>query len=97
MSISASDALAESLQVLESEFDELEQEYRGDLQQQSILEDPESLSTLSEVNSDPDEPSLTLNKVTWLLEINPVALPLQLMTSGSVDSQVVSSLIASWT
>ena len=64
MSISASDALTESLLVLESEFNELEQEYRGDLQEQSILEDPESpgesLSALSEVDSEPDGPSSSL-------------------------------------
>ena len=41
MSSSASDALAETLLTLDGEFAELEQEYGADLQQQSILEDPE--------------------------------------------------------
>jgi hypothetical protein len=58
--------LEEALLILDEEFSELEQEYGGDLQQHSILEeDSEALTTLSEVGRDlgeyidQDEPSLS--------------------------------------
>ena len=62
MSSSASDALAETLLTLDGEFAELEQEYGADLQQQSILEDPEIPITMSEEDSDPEETCLSVSE-----------------------------------